>query len=58
MKCFQIVAINILLIGVSSAYLTPPMVTEKYAEPDTIEANPTKSNDTLIFAQVVSSTRD
>lgn len=54
MKCVQIVAVNILLIGFSSCYLTPSLVTERYVEPDIIETNPNKSNDTLIFAQVVS----
>ena len=59
MKCFLITTINILLAGLSSPYITPPMVTKKYMEPDILEmnSNTSMSNDTLIFAQVVSITR-
>lgn len=55
MKCFKIVTIIILLIKLSNSYLTPPMATERYVEQEIIEMNPKNSNDTLIFAQVVSS---
>lgn len=54
MKCFLIAIIQILLIGFSNSYLTPPMVTEKYSEQELIAPNPNKSNDTLVFAQIVS----
>lgn len=58
MKCFLIATIIVLLIGFSKSYLTPPMVTEKYSERELIAANPNKSNDTLVFAQIVSVGRE
>lgn len=55
MKCFVIATIiNALLVGLSNCFVTPQLATEKYSEQSVTERNPNVSNDTLVFAQVVS----
>lgn len=57
MKCFLLATITISFIEFLNSYVTQTLVIEKHMQQDNLESNQNISNDTLLFAQVVSTMR-